>query len=330
MKNDYPIRIFLDFGPAEFFELNKEIRGKVTFIPQISIAVEKLGYRFILQTRGSLETSSVIIQDVELSGPTQLINTDDYTFDISVFNDRHPTYEGRNVSYLYSVEAYALPPKGEVKEGFFAKIFKSNRDRRFKVEKFLPFNSTPNLFEIQSTETKLIQRSLLKAVFTIIFLTLSVGLFLFAFMQIYLTEILIFLAIFVSLFLFYFLLSKILIGKIEIKFRDLKSELFEVMLKNKWQLVRSISVNYQIEEVVKDNRGTSSSTYTHIFYKSPPKIIRKPLSTVQVVFEYPEEMMPTTTLGDASINWVLEIVVKTSLGIPFKYSGKFVVEKNTP
>lgn len=336
MKIKSPVELNLYFGEQALFELNKEVVGKLTIMPKIDLDIEQIFYRFIVQNRGSLSPTSQQLSEVVLAKETLLKQGTEHTFDLSIFNDQYPTYKGRNVEFLFKVEAYVILRKKETKKGFLAKIFKSDKDRIFKVEKFITFKNKPNLFKVRPSEAKLFQRSFLTFLYyfmaLIIFLAISSMLIgdlesLKKFFYTHLEKIQITVAIFMTWFIFYFLLAKILIGKVVAKFKDRNAELLEVNLTSNWNLVHSISVNYYMEEKVRDDRGTSDSIYTHVFYESPKKIIDKPLKRVEILLPYPEQMMPSIELGDAKLYWVFQVKIKTILGIPFLYDGEFFVEK---
>lgn len=87
---------------------------------------------------------------------------------------------------------------------------------------------------------------------------------------------------------------------------------------------------YHIIEKVLDNRGTSSSTYTQILYRSPFKEVKNLKQVPIVKFDFPErEGLHSFEYGDVSILWRMYLEGKTPFGITLKYKADFIVEKKS-
>jgi len=331
MKIDNPVEFTLDFGGKESFELGLKHRVELTVKPKIDITVEEIGYRLVVESRGSLIHYSKIISDTQLSDSIELKAGTRYPLEFFLFNDLSPTYNGKNVSFLYKLVPYILLTPKDIKKTTFISLFVGKDDGIRKEEKFLTFVNAPEVYQVQSTKIKLVQDLFQKIVGSIF----SIGLFLimlyfflgkgFDFLENYLSVIFLTIGVLAFLIICYIILGKSLIGDVKAKIRPMDSEFIEVSIKSNWGLVRSISVYYLIEEEVKDKRGTSSSVHREIYEKSPVREIDRPHGTITTTLENPKQIMPSIELGDAKINWFLVAEVKTSIGIPFIYKGEFKV-----
>ena len=111
----------------------------------------------------------------------------------------------------------------------------------------------------------------------------------------------------------------------EINLKDLKKELFEVSLKNNIEAIKHFNIHYQICEEVEKAGISYTDVRKQIIYQSPSQNLTHPPKSIKALFEYPETPIPTIRFVDSRIYWNLEIKIKTYFGIPFKYTGEFIV-----
>lgn len=317
----------LDLAFTKIFPVNKVVKGKLTVRSNVHLKIEKIGYRFILETQGVYKTDDYVLLDKTLSTVPKLDKGKTYSFDIAFQNTKHQTYHGINTKFLFKVQPYVLLPGAEAEEDTFSEPIPIPEYRLRKIEKYLEFVNHRSLYKVKTPETTLKLVTIFKTIFTVLFIA---GLLSFCFPYVAYSGL-----FWKSGFAFflgtivlgggYYFLASILFGKMEVKLKDLKSELFEVTLKNNINSIKHLDIQYKICEEVEKEGITYTDVKRQVYYQAPTQKLRTPPKSIKVLFEYPETIIPTIRFVDTRIYWVLEIKIKTYLGIPFKYKGEFIV-----
>ena len=128
MKIDSPVEFIVDFGGKKSFEVGWKHKGQLIVKPKFNVTVQEIGFRLEVETRGSLHHSSKIISDTQLTNSIELRSGTRYPLDIILFNDLSPTYNGKNVSFLYKIVPYVLLMPKDIKEPTILSLFVGKDD----------------------------------------------------------------------------------------------------------------------------------------------------------------------------------------------------------
>jgi hypothetical protein len=120
----------------------------------------------------------------------------------------------------------------------------------------------------------------------------------------------------------YFLLAKQLVGKMDLQVRNIGESLFEAKVSNskKWLNVNGLEVLYQVSEKVIDRRGTSSTTYEDIVYKSEPQTFDNFFQPVKAALKLNPQFPITFKKGDVEVYWEIVAIVKTRYALNFRFN----------
>ena len=106
MEENIDIDLHFDKEPANIFPTAEFITGKITFTPVRDLEVHILGLRLVLETRGRIDVQRSILQEEQLIVNETIYKAERYSFPFKLYNERHETYKGRNISFLIKVEPF--------------------------------------------------------------------------------------------------------------------------------------------------------------------------------------------------------------------------------
>lgn len=106
---------------------------------------------------------------------------------------------------------------------------------------------------------------------------------------------------------------------------DEMSFLCAIFRTRKFSLINQ-NLYYEIIEEVIDKRGTSSTTYTEVIFKSEQITVSDSNKNPKIKFNYPELTgMQSMKINDVSIKWKMKLEGTTYFGIVLKYPSEFNV-----
>jgi hypothetical protein len=302
-----------------YFSMGEDIPVKVTITPLEDVVVEEVDLRFIIETRGKLGVDEIELKVEYLLDFSSLEANKTYTFEKTFVNTFHPSYQGKHFSFLPTVELRIKEHKTETSSNPFKRWFVKDKD--FTSTSYVNCNQEEKNLLINNEDFELeLNNSWLKYVVGI-FLFCAAILF-FGKQEIKALPIIIpALGIILLIIGAYFLLAKQLVGKIDLQVRNIGEGLFEAKVSNskKWLNVNELEVFYQVSEKVIDRRGTSSTTYEDIVYRSEPQTFDNFFQPVKAVLKLNPHFPITFKKGDVEVYWEIVAIVKTRYALSFRF-----------
>ena len=92
----------LDFDGSEVFGVNQIVKGVLTIIAHANQVIDKIGYKFILETKGVYKTDQYVVFDQPLSNATVLKKGNTYSFNIACLVYTSPSPRDATLSRMPS------------------------------------------------------------------------------------------------------------------------------------------------------------------------------------------------------------------------------------
>lgn len=325
------VNINLIHHEENLFFIGEPVKGKIALIPKQDLPIEQVGYNLILESRGKINTTTEILLGKSLMRDRTLLKDKEYFFDINFTNKRIETYKGVNTSFISQFEFF-IRLKDQLidqnKSNIFSKIVRVfQHNKNFTKSLYLEFKSKNNSYSVHASDGELsveYQSSYIFFTFALIvlFLILTINSTISIYPSIMIGALLLGI---LCLYLSYTLL----IGILLIQYENLGQNklTFKISNKKRWKAVNLIWAHYEVLEEALDRRGTSNVSVTERLFISKESLIKNPTGTASFEFDFPKDIMATTTIGDSKIYWLAIIKVKTSLGISYTHTQEFIVKK---
>ena len=333
MDSNLDIEINLENNGPHY--IGETLKGEIEIIPQKDLEMLYLRYKLALEVRGLTETRTYDIQKENLVDYVKLKEKEKYVYPIQLLNNEYESYRGINVVFLVRFEVFVKFK--DVKKSSQEVLSKIGYTYVKKAEKtgksvYLNFKSKTENYEVLAGKSKVHLKSAHKLVFSVIGIILMIGLMSSKteFFETYKYILLGIGILVIMISLSYSFFSTKLVGEIEVEYKDIENRKLEINLRNKedWKQVKKIESSYKIYEEVVDNRGSSSTEIITNIYKSESKVIKSPKGELRMLYDYPEYKLPTMRLRDVSVYWLLELKITSSLGLVFRYTNEFEVQKS--
>lgn len=341
-------------GEFIFDELseNATMSGILVLTSKESLLLDGVDLALYLETRGRISSQRsnifgfTIALDVHLEKNIPL----EIPFQHSFNEYNFETYIGKNVSFSYSCEATLRVNEADVDKvdiGIYEKmmdfifaespyIISRDFELRYPNYEYQVVESSGN-FDIKSGSIPAIISIILGVIATLILLNGGFVDFLNQSFKISISDSgsHFFLGVFLFLFLSFVLqgivyifykLFEMRLGSVQVEVLKSNNGFKCTITKPDNFKLENQQIWYDIVEVVEDNRGTSSSTYTEVVHFSPKSKISDFNMTKEVELKFPERTgLESKTLKDVNIYWEL-IFSGNYKGLNVEYRYKFDVE----
>lgn len=338
MEKNLDIDLYFDKKPLDkFFPIGEFITGKITFTPVRNLAINILGLRLVLETRGRVDVQEKILQEERFITNETIYKDERYSFPFKLYNERYETYKGNNVSFLIKVEPFLRLTKASdnslLNKLDILSVYTPKE--RTTTARYLYFKDDAysyKVFEsIEALDFKSSTNNLLG--FAFLYLLSIVLLSIIGYLNLFSFKLSTFIAFTIGLLLlfvlFEYLFSSLIIGNIIATFNNGEKNKLQLKLTNglNWKQVDKLSIHYEIKEEVIDRRGTSDTTKTKSIFIGKKQVFKSPNRTVETDLLLTKKQPATTKVGDARIYWQLLVKTDTIFGFSFNYKTEFTITK---
>ncbi len=312
----------------EGFALRQKIRGEVSFIPKEDVLVKELGFKLLFELRGRCYGKSEVVHQEKLADGDRLMKGERYTFPIEFSCEHKESFVGKNASYLYKIEPYALPSK-EVKRGIVRNITDKLGMTKTTLEPFFITFYHPGKPRVRHKGQPFYFGTYLSFLIVLIsfILPLCIAHFMLEVNFLYglIPGVI---ALFVGLVQYLF--SLYFVGKTSVYFQNEDYNEFTIILENEknWKGVADMQVWYQLMERVEDKRGTSTSVSVNTIYTSISYVESAPFEEDFLIHLPCPEGYPTSRkFGDGELYYILKIKIKSKHFFSYEQEERFEVYK---
>jgi len=348
MKQLFEIDLKLKEGPilSTTFALNQIINGRISIKSLQRLQVDYIGYHlfavkhkahhgYIANNIDSIlsEGNAIkIISTKYLAQNCLLSEYEPYRYTIRFVNKAVETYVGKNTHFSLGLVVFIKINKDAaiLKDASFLDRFSSSKklpkDGTFQKAFYLKFGLNKYDYQLTNTTHNLditpanSHTNSPAGTFT----NLLIFIFVFASIteQIVLPAILSAIVGIIALLYYY---RYRLLGHFTITYEQVDGKAFLLKIDNdNWRYVKEMSVHYEIREEVMDSNTELSIA---ILYTSPKQTFESPSATIVVKKDFPEDILGTTEVKNASIYWIVIVNIKTNWGIQLPFEHKFLVRK---
>ena len=325
------LRVTLHQKPP--IKLGEPVKGEIHLIPIEDSHVNSLGYKLELQSRGRLQTGTILLLQENLVSDKAVIKNKKYVFPFEFINYSYPSYKSPRVEAVLRLRAFVQFNSPKDKK-LSLKWTRSKSDKTWEYDYYIDFTPIRQKFRIKTNDiTTLKPKSLYKLSFSIFFF--SIVLFFISTIEDIRGAQTIIIALGSTAFIIS-LLSIIFvhfrIDELKVSYLNLDDNRFKVGIANnkKWKGVNKLSISYRIMEETIDNLGSMKSKVLTRLYTSESQTIENPKNDISAIFEFPDMERASLAVGDFRIFWVLEMTLTTTIGFKFKFEEEFVTKYKLP
>ena len=305
------------------------IAGNITISATETITVDEIEGTIFFEARGRMASEKESLISFTIEGKKKLHRNEVYEipFSVDLSENLIPSYKGKNVDFSYKLTTNVFVSEKDLEkldQSLFTKIgaFISS-NKALKFSEYFTIKNTKESYKVKETTTKLnFEGSLFIKIASLL---LVGGVYAFFIPELtfpYFALGIILVIITVILTTKY--LENIL-GEVSLQMYD-DAPLFKCIVKKTRKFnLGDQKCYYEVIERVVDDRGTSSSTYTKVLYKSAVKSLRQLSRTSDLEFNYPDKLgLQSVTFKDAAIIWKMHLHGKY-LGVKLHYTCSFIV-----
>ncbi len=335
MQNDFlDTQIIIEDGNYEL-EVGEIRKGIIVITPKENLDVYQFGFQLIMEGRGRTSVITKVASKKTLISNQTLLKGEEYRLDIEIIGALPGSYHGKNIKFNWKVKTFI-----ELQDSSY-KHLRKELVKGFKLlsafnpDKFLSKEFDLTIIQSSQPYAVLNQPQSLKSSSWVPWLIFILGtiipFFILHKMEHSSTYLIIGSISFLLFIMFviphYYKMN--IIGQIGFNVENMEEDSFLMSFnfsKNN-KRIRKFEVNYIVVEKVVDDRGTSSSTHTHTFYRSGKQEKRHPSKTEDFIFKFPEyEVPPSFETGDFQIYWEAEIKIQLDIGLSSNFSQ--IIETN--
>lgn len=341
MQNDYLDTeiVFQDEDKPLF--VGESRTGRITFRPKVDLYVDSLGANFFLDARGSSRPYKTTVSKKTFIRNKKIIAGEKYQFDIEIKGESPVSYLGKNIELKWKFEtdldlrtdSYLMVRNSYLKK--YGLTYNSSTKHILNETKEIQVSKLEQSIRVENVSRELETSNIWTWA---IFFILSAGsIFLCTYLQV-VNSIFVWLVFEALLFLLLIVPSwyKLnILDAIKVNTTFLGNNQFAVILELSKNVknIKKVGVNYFIVEEVTDDRGTSVVIRKHKFVKSPTiekhqlsqgsdKILDYPELAYDFIFDFPEQIIPTSMLGNLKFHWQINITVYFPFGLKSTFVKK--------
>ncbi len=310
---------------------NRTVTGHVSIIVSETITLDKITGYIVLESRGRVSARKENVLSFKISDQKKILKDElhEFPFSVEFFDNDIDSYKGKNVTFSYKCEAQVNVNEhdiGKLEKSIFSTIksfITSNNSMTvstyFLVEK-------PNaVYQIE--EASLYFKLHFNLILPLLILPVIGGIALLLTPKHNWKIVIVSLAL-AALFIYaFFKIIENKLGRVSMKTtQEVDGFLCEIRKTRQFKLTK-LKIYYNVIEKVIDNRGTSSTSYTEVLYKSPEQKLSNFKSRPQFTFNYPNKKgLQSTNYNDASILWQMNLV-GYYFGLKLNYHCYFMVSR---
>ena len=334
MKGLFNIQIALDVENGVSKE-NDKVTGDLVLTANETVNIVEIESRLLRVVRGKCGSAQKLISSSQiLSSKMSVLQNEEYRFPFTVIHDSGlESYKGKNVSIGFEIEiAIKLADEEYERLGtdFFERMkskLLGNRPLKYTEGLILEDKNRQYFTLDEDLKLQVLPSNLLTLIFTVI--VAPILYFLIPISDNFIILLIVGICIALGLLLSK-IFTKVLIGNIMCKVRNINEDGFSfTLLSNRnWRPVIESNLYYTIIEEVIDSRGTNSETYVHQLYISDKKKVRNKWPEAEIQFSYPDiGHIKTLQINNVVIRWMINLDIKTSLGVKIECFEEFSVKK---
>lgn len=325
-------------NPELYIQYDKQVKpgrnganticGKVMLQLTESTTIESIEVKLITVVRGKMKSSrNVNARDLALSNSKPITANQIYEFPFEINEEVGCTsYKGRNGMIAHFLEAHVnFKPEAyaQLKPGVLSSMKKwVNMDSSLVVVCNYFYEDSHNGYKVLPGPCHLKRKTILWLMIAMTMLVFPLPYFLFSPSEPFHWFIMIVFCALVGYTLqgVYFSMTVV---NITLHLENRDDDTFAIVSHDyAGKLSGQPEFYYEVEEVVRDTRGTSTTTYRTVMYKSAKKSKNVDIKEEDLVFEFPQRIdIATKSEGDLSIEWIFYIETTDPLGLAAIYKG---------
>ncbi|MEL7062876.1 MAG: hypothetical protein AAFP00_04005 [Bacteroidota bacterium] len=307
---------------------SEEIQGNVYLTSEVDIQIEKAVVELTFYGKGQFSGSREVIQVLHQKQDFTLATgqTLEIPFQATCHFPYSP-YKGRNASYYYTVEAEITIEQDEAKKQALLKKIRSVfvKDHLLRRKRVIEVPYEEGSYRLLEVESDLKGQ--------LPYLSTAVGgasLFGISFISLpEYRDIWELIGQGVGSFLVSGLLTtnirNALVGKFTVIPKNIHDEEVELHIfnSNKWRFVQEAAVSYEVEERVRDDRGTSTVILRETVFESLDFEASPKHNPVEALFSLPTPgQIPRIQNSDFRMIWIVKLTLTLPLGLKLRYKGE--------
>jgi len=326
--SDYNARFEFKDIPQSY-ALSEPVHCTLCITPQETTRIDQLTCILAREIRGLLPRNTSTVDSFTIEVNDTLYRGETYEYPIVLKNHHSITYKGNNISQTLFLQIY---DSEAVKEDSVLMRIKSIFVRETPLYfREVVFNKGFSNYSVSATELTLYNK-FWGMLIPIVFGSFFLGVITYTQVpKMYSVWVLGGLASIVVMILLFQLFLELRVGKTRVEILDGENNQFLVKIFNskEWRNSSEIEVYYTINEVVRDDRGTTTTYHRTVIHTSKIEKIETPKNGSGLYFELPTTLIPEDNeIPDLSFTNTLHLAKNTWFG-KRNYMAKFNMIRNS-